>query len=537
MKTVVIGILGSQLDGGQGAKRWASWRPSVAICQHEDLLIDRFEMICDRKTKQLANIVAEDIQTVSPETEVRTHGLAFRDPWDLEEVYGKLHQFARDYPFDTENERYLVNITTGTHVAQICFFLLTESRHLPGQLLQAAPAQRKNADQRGSYRIIDLDLSRFDKLAARFAVEQQEDTSFLKSGIETKNGEFNRLIDQIERVAIASRSPILLTGPTGAGKTKLARKIFELKKRRELVAGKFIEANCATLKGDQARSTLFGHKKGAFTGALHDRDGLLKTADQGMLFLDEIGELGLDEQAMLLRAIEEGRFSAVGSDEETRSEFQLIAGTNRDLVTEVAAGRFREDLLARIDLWSFRLPGLKERREDIEPNLTYELREFAANTGRNVRFNKEAESAFLKFAVAPDTPWNGNFRNLSAAITRMATLCQGGRITVAEVEEEKKRLRNSWSTPHENHDETSDVLRQTLSDTQIGELDLFDQMQLREVLRICRESKNMAAAGRRLFNVSRTKKSSQNDADRLRKYLAKFGLSWKSIQQNASESR
>lgn len=532
-KTVVIGILGSQLDGGHDANRWANWRPTVALCQHEDLLVDRLELLYGRNTKSLAETVADDIRAISPETDVRRHAFDFRDPWDLEEVYGKLHQFALDYDFDLENERYLIHITTGTHVAQICFFLLTESRHFPGQLVQAAPARRKQADPSGSYRIIDLDLSRFDKLAQRFAIEKRDDTSFLKSGIETRNNAFNQLIDQIERVAVASRSPILLTGPTGAGKTKLARKIFELKQRKQLISGSFVEANCATLQGDQARSTLFGHKKGAFTGAMNDRDGLLKSANNGMLFLDEIGELGLDEQAMLLRAIEEGRFHAVGADQETRAEFQLIAGTNRDLVAEVAAGRFREDLLARIDLWTFRLPGLKDRREDIEPNLAYELRGFAAKTGRNVRFNKEAQAAFLQFAKSSETPWTGNFRNLSAAVTRMATLSQAGRITTAEVEQEKARLCDSWSKSLKGVGDQHDLLSQNFSEQQLAELDLFDQLQLREVLRVCRESKTMAAAGRTLFNVSRTKRSSRNDADRLRKYLAKFGLSWNSVQSKS----
>ena len=104
-------------------------------------------------------------------------------------------------------------------------------------------------------------------------------------------------------------------------------------------------------------SALFGHAKGAFTGAAAARDGLLRSADGGVLFLDEVGELGTDEQAMLLKAIEEKRFLPVGSDTEVGSDFQLIAGTNRDLKAAVAAGEFREDLLARIDLWTFRMPG------------------------------------------------------------------------------------------------------------------------------------------------------------------------------------
>ena len=114
--------------------------------------------------------------------------------------------------------------------------------------------------------------------------------------------------------------------------------MFELKKSRHQVKGEFVEVNCATLHGDGAASTLFGHKKGAFTGAAADRAGLLRTAHEGVLFLDEIGELGADEQAMLLKAVEEKRFFPMGSDREVTSDFQLIAGTNRDLRVDVAAG-------------------------------------------------------------------------------------------------------------------------------------------------------------------------------------------------------
>lgn len=369
-KQVVIGLLGSRLDAGMGTDRWNSWRPSVALCQQENLLVHRFELLHEPRGTKLARLVAEDIAAVSPETEVRTHPLVVKDPWDFEEVYAALHDFARAYSFNTDAEDYLIHITTGTHVAQICLFLLTESRHLPGKLLQCSPPARKHQqDPIGSYRIIDLDLSRYDRLATRFALDQRQAASFLKSGIDTRNAEFNRLIDRIERVVMASSAPLLLTGPTGAGKSQLARRIYEFKRQRQQIGGPFVEVNCATICGDQAMSALFGHVKGAFTGATTDRPGLLRAADGGMLFLDEIGELGVDEQAMLLRAVEERRFLPVGSDREVQSDFQLVAGTNRDLAAEVAQGRFREDLLSRINLWTFRLPGLSSRREDIEPNL------------------------------------------------------------------------------------------------------------------------------------------------------------------------
>ena len=451
-RTVAIGFLGYNLDATQKtADRWARWRPTVGLCGAEDFVVDRLELLIDARYRKLAEQVAADIVEVSPETEVRLNVLKIRDPWDFQEVYEALHDFCLAYDFDPETEDYLAHMTTGTHVAQICLYLLTEAHYLPGKLIQTAPSRSKKGERRssdktwlGTRQLIDLDLSKYDRLSTRFAAEQANARDFLRSGIATRNSAFNSLIDEVEVVALRSTAPILLTGPTGAGKSQLAGRIYELRQQRAGLEGSFVEINCATLRGDTATSTLFGHKKGAFTGAQSNRPGLLREAHNGLLFLDEIGELGLDEQAMLLRALEDGTFIPIGSDTPAKSRFQLIAGTNRDLGAEASAGRFREDLLARINLWTFKLPALSERREDIEPNLDYELNRFAETHGRAATFNKEARDAFLKFAESRDTEWRGNFRDLNAAVTRMATLAPRGRIRVEEVALEEQRLRDHW---------------------------------------------------------------------------------------------
>jgi transcriptional regulatory protein RtcR len=500
----------------------------VALCQQQDLIIHRLELIHDNRSTALFRRLAADIAQISPETEVRSTIINLRDPWDFGEVYGALHDFTRGYAFDTDAEDYLVNITTGTHVAQICWYLLTEAHYIPGRLLQLSPPRKKEAaDIIGSYSIIDLDLSRYDKIATRFRIEQEEATSFLKSGIETKSPAFNRMIDQIEKVAIRSRSPLLLTGPTGAGKSQLARRIFDLKKARHQIQGSFVEVNCATLRGDGAMSALFGHIKGAFTGAIAERAGLLKAANGGVLFLDEIGELGLDEQAMILRAIEEKRFLPVGSDKEASSDFQLIAGTNRDLGRDVTAGKFREDLFARLNLWTFALPALKDRKEDIEPNIRFELTRFAEREGQNISFNREAETRYLAFAKSPEATWDANFRDLAASITRMATLAPSGRVTEGEAAEEIERLKRLWR--RSGNDDQGLMLAELLGEEELAAIDPFDRVQLAEVVRVCRASKSLSAAGRTLFSASRALKSSGNDADRLRKYLARFGLDWSTV--------
>jgi transcriptional regulatory protein RtcR len=337
------------------------------------------------------------------------------------------------------------------------------------------------------------------------------------------------MIDEMESVAIKSRAPMLLMGPTGAGKSFLARRVYELKKARHQLDGKFVELNCATLHGDGAASTLFGHIKGAFTGAAADRPGLLRTANKGLLFLDEIGELGLDEQAMLLKAIEEKRFLPVGSDNEVSSDFQLIAGTNRDLSMEVVAGRFREDLFARINLWTYSLPGLVDRPEDIEPNLGYLLTQFSEEHGQMVRFNKEARARYMRFAMSPEAIWAGNFRDLSASITRMATLAEAGGISEAIVAAETGRLQTLWRHQHRAALPKEVDLAAVLGDARAAELDLFDAVQLAAVISVCRQSSTLSDAGRKLFAVSRGAKAKPNDADRLKKYLARFDLAWESV--------
>lgn len=524
---VALGMIGSRLDAGKKLKRWEKWRPTVALCQQPDLAIDRLELLHQTQHGELAEFVAADIGEIAPDTEVRLHSVQIEDPWDLEETYAALEDFARSYPFAPEREDYLVHIATGTHVVQICWFLLTEAHFVPGRLVQTSPGSGEDRAV-GWHRVFDLDLSKYDSLARRFERDTSDARAFLKAGIATQDAGFNALIDRIEQVAVASKEPILLTGPTGAGKSELARRIYELKKSRRQLEGAFVPVNCATLRGDGAMGALFGHTKGAFTGAASAREGLLRAADGGLLFLDEIGELGLEEQAMLLRAVERGRFLPLGADKERQSDFSLIAGTNHDLRARVAEGAFREDLLARIDLWYFELPGLARRRSDVAPNLTYELDRASQRTGRRISFNKEARTRFLRFAEDASTPWLGNFRDLNAAVLRMATLSYGGRIDVATVDEEIARLRRSWRRPGRPGG-TGARVPAALGEEEAAALDRFDRVQLEDVLAVCADARSLSDAGRALFSESRKKKKSSNDADRLRKYLARFGLSWSEL--------
>ena len=520
---VVIGFLGANLDAGKRRR----WRPSVQINDHPDFPIDRLELIHDRRWAGLGAKIKAEVAAQNPQTEVLLHQIDIADPWDFEEVYGALYDFARDYGFDDEREDYHVHLTTGTHVAQICWFLLTEARHIPAKLVQTGPP-RGDDDGPGTLQVVDLDLSKYNALQQRFDLVTREYNTLLKGGIETRNAAFNAMIDRMEVVTSNSDAPLLLIGPTGAGKSDLAARIYELKLQRRRIKGRLVHVNCSTLKGERAMSTLFGHRRQAIPGAGADRQGLLREADGGVLFLDEIDELGLDEQAMILHAIETGKYFPLGSDFEVTSRFHLIAGASQDLAALVAKGQFRADLFARLNLWTFTLPALRDRPEDIAPNIVFELERVEKLLGTSVSFNADANLSYHKFATDPGTLWPGNFRDLSASVQRMCTLAPRGRITQVMVEAEMATIKGTWAAA--SRDPDLQLITRYLG-AKACEIDEFDRVQLAAVIRVCQQSASLSAAGRRLFAASRAAKTSRNDSDRLRKYLDKFGLDWAACQE------
>ena len=523
MRNVVIGFLGTQLDMGKDRK----WRPSVELTRHADFMVDRFELIHDQRYAPLANRVVQAIASVSPETEVRLVQMDMHDPWDFQEVYGKLFDFAKDYGFDEDRERYHVHLTTGTHVAQICWFLLTESRHIPAKLLQTGPP-RGEGSPFGKLDIIDLDLSRYDALQQRFAAASRDSVSLLKGGIDSVTPAFNAMIDRLEVVITNSDAPLLLLGEPGTGKSHLAQHIYELKLQKRRVKGRLVQVSCATLRGTYALPTLFGQRRSVTGVAGTERPGLLREADGGVLFLDEIDALEPEAQGLLLQAIETGRYYPLGSDSEVTSRFQLIIAANADLGALVASGRLRPDLFALINQWAFRLPPLRDRRGDVEENIRHHRSLAERALGRSVGFNTDAMARYLRFARDPATPWRGNFRDLSASIHRICTLAERGRVTLAMVEEEIDTLKRQWQGSVVDSDLA--LLADHLADPEA--FDEFDRAQLAAVIRACRTSPSLSAAGRRLFAASRQEKASQNDADRLRKYLARFQLDWAAVQDS-----
>ena len=284
------------------------------------------------------------------------------------------------------------------------------------------------------------------------------------------SGPTRTLLEMVAKVA-RSPLPVLITGETGTGKELVARGIHTLSGRDP-----FLAVNCAALPDHLLESELFGHEKGAFTGADRAKPGLFEAAHGGTLFLDEVAELPLPLQPKLLRALEEGEVRRVGSTRPTRVDVRLLAATNRDLDEEIAAGRFRQDLFWRLNGLALHIPPLRERPADVPVLVDHFLERFAASTDRRTarRFAPEAVSLLVSY------PWPGNARELRSAVERAATLHEGD---VLPAEALPERVRHGG------------LLRTTVAEAAVRQLSMaeVERAYILEILRVTGGNKSRAA--------------------------------------------
>lgn len=240
--------------------------------------------------------------------------------------------------------------------------------------------------------------------------------SFDPGGIIGSSPAMRQLLDMLSTIA-PSEATVLITGESGTGKELIARAIHANSSRRN---GPYVAVNCAALTETLLESELFGHEKGAFTGAERRRDGRFQTADKGTIFLDEIGEISMTMQVKLLRAIQEREVQRVGGDHAIKVDVRILAATNRDLLHEVELGRFRQDLYYRLNVVTLSLPPLRDRVEDIPLLAMHFLKKFASKNGKQVKgFTPEAMDRLLKY------PWPGNVRELENGVERAVVLFAG----------------------------------------------------------------------------------------------------------------
>ena len=234
-----------------------------------------------------------------------------------------------------------------------------------------------------------------------------------------------RLQEMVRLVAPADSLSVLIRGASGTGKEWVARQIHAFSKRS---SAPFVAVDCGALPRELAASELFGHKKGTFTGAVEDRNGVFAAANHGTLFLDEIGNLSLETQVLLLRALQEKRYRPLGGAEEVCTDIRLLAATNEDLELAISGGRFREDLFHRLNEFPLHVPLLKDCREDIIPLAGFFLPHANKELGKGIKgFDRDVREAFMSY------PWPGNIRELKNVVNRACVLAQGDRIVLKDI--------------------------------------------------------------------------------------------------------
>jgi formate hydrogenlyase transcriptional activator len=250
-----------------------------------------------------------------------------------------------------------------------------------------------------------------DNVAPR---EEVDKASMLEEIIGTSVG-LRSVLSLVSKVA-PTDATVLVTGETGTGKELVARAIH---RRSDRASRAFVSVNCAAIPRDLIASELFGHEKGAFTGATQQRMGRFELANGGTIFLDEVGELPAETQIALLRVLQEHEFERVGGSRRIRADVRVIAATNRDLQAAISTGSFRSDLFYRLHVFPIELPSLRERKEDIPLLVEYFIDHYARQAGKNMkRVNKKALELLQSY------PWPGNIRELQNVIERSIILCE-----------------------------------------------------------------------------------------------------------------
>lgn len=272
--------------------------------------------------------------------------------------------------------------------------------------------------------------------------------------------------------------PVLLTGETGTGKEVFAQAIHYNSKRAKQ---NFVAVNCSSFSKELLESEMFGHKAGSFTGALKDKKGLFEEADNGTIFLDEIGEMAFELQAKLLRILETGEYIKIGDTKPTRVNVRVVAATNRNLPEEITAGRFREDLFYRLSVFQIHLPPLRERAGDVRILAKAFVKDFSVRLARPVT---EITPAFLE--ALEQQPWKGNIRELRNVIERSLIVCESERLDVADLPLDIQ------NTHYEQSDETTP-----------GSFEL-SAMERRHIARVLEYTKGNKTEAARLLKIGLT---------------------------------
>ncbi len=473
--------------------------PILRLLEHREY--ERARILCTPPGREPAEQLVVELR--SRVAEVELVQLDVGDPSDYEQLFVALGPALRGLePITSACD---VLLSAGTPQMQTLWVILVEAGLLRASMLQVIPAAFVPDPHPSPIREVRLDIEGFPQIRAM----QDElrrlraQTAPRRSGLVGESEAMSLLLRRLGRVARAE-VPVLILGETGTGKELVARAVHAASDR---ASGPFVAENCGSFSEGVLASELFGHERGAFTGASARRRGLFEQADGGTLLLDEIAETSPRTQVMLLRVLQEGRLRRLGGETEIRVDVRVLAATHRDLSAMVAAGEFREDLYYRLRGATLELPPLRERGRDLELLVAHFLAELGQH--RKPWPTPRAWAALERYR------WPGNVRELRAEVVRWTVFCDA-KVELADLSPEIR-----GSETHASLDDASDATRvsptlHALPEAGIASLAVRIEATERAVL--------LEALERHSGNLSATARALKVDRNTLKRKLAKYGL-------------
>ncbi len=371
-------------------------------------------------THKITQETKKAISNVHRSTKVSILEIDISDPTNYREIFDGLKGHLQRILNSLSGASFYIAVASGTPQMHACWVLLAAAGEIPGRILHVRPPQFVTKDHP---LVSEVDLTSKEFPSVRFQIgsispvgegEIDIESVRIQLGIVGDHPAMKRALE-VGAMLAPSQSPILIFGETGTGKELFARLIHRLSGRPKET---FVAVNCAAIPEDLVESLLFGHKKGAFTGAITDQIGKFDAADKGTLFLDELGDLPSSAQAKLLRVLQDGLIEPIGQTKPHKVDVRVVGATNQDLRGLVRQGKFREDLIYRLNVGEVRIPPLRERRSDIPKLALYILDRLNGSLRRPKRLSPEA----LSRLQAHD--WPGNVRDLENVLERSVRLCR-----------------------------------------------------------------------------------------------------------------
>ena len=548
IRNVIVALFDPQLDHipeNPTAKELAKWRPATALLSLQGMpIVSKYILVVPTEHLEAAHRLVAPLKAVIHNTihakvkdktkadaliskikePVQIRDVKYNNIWDIKSCTSTLDPILRNVIPKIPNVVKTGNGQTPRMPTVIISLLGSTTAAKTALFLTAKRLER---DRGFHLNLVQYD---YDKPAKSIRLHADTDSSLasiglLRQGVGTQHPAYATALDQLERVILMFRdAKILITGPTGAGKSELARLIIEYMQtlHNDITKENCIVQNVAAIAPDLIDSELLGHEIGAFSDAIKQHIGVFERANNGILFLDEIGELPLYLQAKLLTILDGTPFTRVGGEVNVSPRFLLLCGTNKDLRKLCAEGKFRKDLYERISTWHIDVPALKDRPDDIERALQRELGEWKTAHKNEVMFAHGARKDFLD--KAKQCAWEGNFREFHATFLNLALFAGKGGITKQAIEEEfnRKASRNQSETP------SSVQMTSNQSNSSESVYDLAEMARLACALDICRKCKTATEAGEILFAAraesARRKQTGFNGASSLQRIFAQFGL-------------